>query len=71
MPDKKESTVSEHGHCVVCGRPVPVRQPFCSDECERTLRASRRRQRNSTWIFLGVIVLLVLFWLLVAGRSAG
>lgn len=65
------SPAPEHSHCLVCGRPVPLGTTFCSEQCEGTFQAQRRRQRRTSWVFMGVLVAIMLFWVFLSGRSGG
>ena len=61
MTVKKD--VSEHRHCNACGKPVPLDESFCSEECAGKLMQARKKQQRSTFIFMGVVFLAVLLYM--------
>jgi predicted nucleic acid-binding Zn ribbon protein len=63
--------VAPHGHCAVCGHSIAVGEGLCSDACVQVWGAQRRRQRRTSFIFLGFLVLLMLVWLFAFSRGAG
>jgi predicted nucleic acid-binding Zn ribbon protein len=56
---------------VVCGRSISAGEGFCSTACAEALEAQRRRQRRTSFIFLGFLALLMIVWLFVFSRSIG
>lgn len=67
----KMPSVPGHRHCIICGKPISLREQVCSHECEETLLRQQRAQRRSFWIFLGVVFFFVLFWILLSVRGGG
>lgn len=77
-PRRERETASEqappvapHGHCVACGRSIAAGEGFCSTTCAESLEAQRRRQRRTSFIFLGSLALLMLAWFFIFSRSGG
>ncbi|MBM2831816.1 MAG: family Zn-ribbon protein [Dehalococcoidia bacterium] len=69
MSSKKE-VVSSHRHCNGCGAPIPLDETFCSPECANKLISQRKKQQRSTFIFMGIIFLAMLFFLFSRGFGA-
>ena len=63
--------VPSHGHCVACGRSIAAGESLCSAACTEVLEAQRRRQRRTSFIFLGFLGLLMIVWLFIFSRGAG
>ncbi len=63
--------MAPHGHCVVCGRSIAAGEGLCSTTCTDAWEAGRRRQRRTSFIFLGFLALLLLVWLFVFSRGVG
>ncbi|MEK7847856.1 MAG: DUF2116 family Zn-ribbon domain-containing protein [Chloroflexota bacterium] len=62
--------LAPHSHCVVCGRAVAAGETFCSATCSQTLEAQRRRQRRTSYTFLGFLAILMLVWFFVLSRPS-
>ncbi len=60
-----------HGHCLVCGSSIAAGEALCSAACTETLEAQRRRQRRTSFIFLGFLALLMIVWFFVFSRGIG
>jgi predicted nucleic acid-binding Zn ribbon protein len=70
-PSEQAAPVPLHGHCLVCGHSIAAGEALCSAACTETLDAQRRRQRRTSFIFLGFLALLMLVWLFVFSRGIG
>jgi predicted nucleic acid-binding Zn ribbon protein len=52
------ANIAPHKHCIVCGSAVGPDDSFCDELCELKYRSSQRHQKM---IFIGFVVLLLLF----------
>ena len=68
MTVKKD--VTEHRHCNACGKPVPIDEPFCSEECAGKMVQARKKQQRSTFIFMGIVFVAVILYMIFGARAA-
>jgi predicted nucleic acid-binding Zn ribbon protein len=52
MADK----ISQHTHCRMCGKAIPVSETLCSEECRQTYMTRVKRSRILWYFMLGLIV---------------
>lgn len=61
MPEK----VSQHHHCYVCGKAIPLGETLCSEECKEKYHKMTRRRKVMLYFMYGMlaalIVVIVLF----------
>ncbi len=65
-----KTDVPEHRHCGACGKPIPLGEVFCSDECANTVVQMRKKQQRTTFIFMGIVFLAVLLYMFFGLRGA-
>ncbi len=51
-----------HKHCVVCGKAIEAHEVYCSDDCEKSMKDSQKKQR----IFFIVLFALILFMMFIS-----
>jgi len=51
MADK----ISQHTHCRVCGKAIPVSETLCSEECRQKFQSSIKRTRLFWYFLLGLM----------------
>ncbi len=57
----------DHRHCRVCGKAIPPKEEFCSDECRSKFEEARERERKARrmlYVFYGLIMASLLIFLL-------
>jgi predicted nucleic acid-binding Zn ribbon protein len=55
----------QHKHCRECGRAVPAKDVFCSEDCESGHRMKLKKKKNQLLLlYVGSIVILMLVLLL-------
>lgn len=55
--------VEAHRHCAICGKPIPMSESFCSDQCQEQFQLRQKqvkKQRNMLYV---VIAIFVIVWL--------
>ncbi len=59
-----EESVPPHNHCRVCGKAVAEGATTCSKACAAKRAATIRSNRMTYYVFIGLAVLLVVFFAL-------
>lgn len=55
----------QHRHCMGCGRAIPAKDVFCTEDCENAHKKRLRRKKNQLLLlYIGSIVILVLVLIL-------
>jgi predicted nucleic acid-binding Zn ribbon protein len=55
----------QHKHCMGCGRAIPAKDVFCTEDCEDEHKRTLRRKKNQLLLlYISSIVILVLVLLL-------
>lgn len=65
----ERAPVPDHKHCLVCSKPISLNQQTCSPECQQAFTRQLKSQRRTSWIFIGILVVAMLVWLFLAGRT--
>ncbi len=57
MPQK----LLQHKHCITCGKAIPLKEEFCSEECKtsHTLVMGRKR-RQLLFLWVGAVAILII-----------
>jgi len=42
--------VSQHTHCQICGKAIPIGETLCSEECKQKFQAMLKKRK--LWIYL-------------------
>ena len=56
--------VPQHSHCQICGKPIPVTETLCSQECKEKYRTLVKRRRLLVYIMYGLIGVILVVMLL-------
>jgi predicted nucleic acid-binding Zn ribbon protein len=56
--------VSQHSHCQVCGKTIPVTETLCSQECKDKYQTMIKRRRLMVYIMYGLIGVILIVMLL-------
>lgn len=59
--------IAPHRHCKECGKPIPLEDTFCSDQCQATFRAKQRRRRNQLYFYYAMMVIILMAALVFLG----
>ena len=35
--------VEAHKHCAICGKPIPLSESFCSDQCQESFQLRQKQ----------------------------
>ena len=52
--------VEAHRHCAICGKPIPLSESFCSDQCQEQFQLRQKqvaKQRKIIYVLIGVFIL--------------
>lgn len=67
----KESKVTSHKHCPVCGKSMDVDADFCSDKCKQGYEDRAKRQKKASRLYYisfgALLVVMVVFFILGGG----
>lgn len=56
--------VSQHYHCQICGKVIPLGETFCSEECKQKYQAMLRRRKRMLYFMYGVLGALLIVFLI-------
>lgn len=55
------TSVPEHKHCEICGKPIPVGDRLCgSDACLKAWKDALKAKKRGMYMFVGLILILLL-----------
>jgi predicted nucleic acid-binding Zn ribbon protein len=55
-------SISQHTHCHMCGKSIPVGETLCSEECKQKYQNMLKRRKIMLYLMYGMLaVLLVVF----------
>jgi len=60
---KMTDKIVNHTHCQMCAKAIPAEDRFCSDACKDNHQMMVKKRKKSTYMFLGIMVVLFLFML--------
>ncbi|RAP45307.1 MAG: hypothetical protein BZ135_06235 [Methanosphaera sp. rholeuAM6] len=52
--------VEAHRHCAICGKPIPMSESFCSDQCQEQFQLRQKqvaKQRKIIYALIGVFII--------------
>lgn len=56
----------QHKHCRECGRAIPSKELYCSEECESSHKTTLRKKKNQLLLLYVVSVVILLMVLLLS-----
>jgi len=56
--------IPQHYHCQICGKPIPLGETLCSEDCKQKYQALVRRRRIMLYFMYGILGALVIAILL-------
>ncbi|HID24909.1 MAG TPA: DUF2116 family Zn-ribbon domain-containing protein [Thermoplasmata archaeon] len=54
-------TISQHRHCQMCGKAVPLEETFCSEECKQNYQQFLKKRRCLLLIMYLFLFLAIIF----------
>ena len=51
--------MSQHYHCHICGKAIPLGETLCSKECKDKYQAMVRRRKLMSYLMYGMFVALI------------
>lgn len=55
--------VSQHTHCQICGKAVPVTETLCSEECKQKYQVMIKKRKWLVYIMYGLIFFILALFL--------
>jgi len=55
--------VSQHTHCQICGKAIPVDETLCSEECKQKYQAMIKKRKWLVYIMYGLIFFILALFL--------
>ncbi len=55
--------VEAHRHCAICGKPIPISESFCSDQCQEQYQLKQQQVAKQRKILYALIAIFVIVWL--------
>lgn len=52
--------IPQHYHCLICGKPIPVNETLCSNDCKEKYQAIMRRRRITIYLMYGILIAFVI-----------
>jgi len=52
--------IVQHKHCQICGKAIPLKEKFCSEECEQKFNEIVKKRKILIYILYGAVVLMIL-----------
>jgi predicted nucleic acid-binding Zn ribbon protein len=59
--------VPQHSHCQICGKSIPFKEQYCSEECKQKFQTILRRRRLIVYLMYGMLAALIVI-LLFSGK---
>ena len=60
--------ISQHYHCQMCGKAIPLGETLCSDECKQKYKYLVKRRKLMLYFWIAILVALAAY-LLVASSG--
>jgi len=58
--------VPQHKHCQVCGKPIPLEETLCSEECKQKYQKFMKKRKLMLYIMYAMIAAVVVLILVSA-----
>lgn len=55
--------VEAHRHCAICGKPIPMSESFCSDQCQEAFQLKQQQIAKQRKILYALIAVFVIAWM--------
>ena len=56
--------VSQHTHCQICGKTIPIAETLCSDDCKQKYQAMVKKRKMLVYIMYALIAFILVIFLL-------
>ncbi len=54
--------VEAHRHCAICGKPIPMDESFCSDQCQEAYQLKQKQVSKQRKMLLALAVIFILVY---------
>lgn len=55
--------VEAHRHCAICGKPIPMSESFCSDQCQEQFQIRQKQVGKQRKILYAVVAIFIILYL--------
>lgn len=55
--------VEAHRHCAICGKPIPMSESFCSDQCQEQYQLRQKQVGKQRKILYAVVAIFIILYL--------
>lgn len=55
-------TVENHRHCAICGKPIPISESFCSDNCQEQYQLKQQQVAKQRKILYGIVAIFIIVY---------
>ncbi|MBR0472851.1 MAG: DUF2116 family Zn-ribbon domain-containing protein [Methanosphaera sp.] len=55
--------VEAHRHCAICGKPIPMSESFCSDQCQEQFQLRQQQVAKQRKIMYAVFAVVIIVWI--------
>ncbi len=55
--------VEAHRHCAICGKPIPMSESFCSDQCQEQFQLRQKQVGKQRKILYAVVAIFIILYL--------
>jgi predicted nucleic acid-binding Zn ribbon protein len=56
--------VTQHTHCQICGKAIPIKEMLCSEECKQKYQNMVKKRKMIVYIMYALIVFILILFLL-------
>ena len=56
--------VSQHTHCQICGKAIPLSETLCSEECKQRYQSMIKKRKLLMYIMYALIFVILIMFLL-------
>lgn len=56
--------VEAHRHCAICGKPIPLSESFCSDQCQETYQLKQKQVNKQRKLLFALVAVFVIVYII-------
>ncbi len=56
--------ISQHTHCQICGKAIPVSETYCSEECKEKYNSMMKKRKILVYAMYALIAVILVFILI-------
>lgn len=54
--------VEAHRHCAICGKPIPLSESFCSDQCQEAYQIKQKQVAKQRKILFALVAIFIIIY---------